>query len=84
MPWKRKDTVAARVGDWKWVDMGSQGDGLFDVNRNIGEANDLFEEYPEVLAEVNARYENWLSEMERAVPRGPFRDFDWLPREIYN
>ncbi len=55
--------------------MGSQGDGLFDVNHDIGEANDLFEEYPEVLAEVNARYENWLSEMERAVPRGPFRDF---------
>lgn len=75
MFWQRRETVAARVGDWKWVDMGEQGSGLFDLSEDIGEKNDLSKKRPEVLNRLLGRYENWLAEMEAAEPRGPFRDF---------
>ncbi len=75
MFWKRKDTVAARVGQWKWVDMGGKTGGLFDLESDIAEKNDLSGEKPEILEMVKARYENWLQEMAASPPRGPFRDF---------
>ncbi len=75
MFWKRKDLVAARVGNWKWVDMNGAAGGLFDLDEDLGEQKDLTKERPEVLRMVKERYENWLSQMEAAEPRGPFRDF---------
>ena len=75
MFWQRKDTIAIRVGDWKWVDMGPMGKGLYDLKNDIGETHDLSQERPEVLKRLLDRYENWLAIMEAAEPRGPFRDF---------
>ena len=75
MFWKRKNQLAARVDNWKWVDMGSQVGGLFDLSNDIGEQNDLSEARPEVLKMVKARYTNWIREMELAEPRGPFRNY---------
>ncbi len=74
MFWKRKDQLGARVRNWKWVSMGESG-GLFDLDNDIGETNDLSKERPEVLKMVKSRYDDWLAEMENADPRGPFRDF---------
>ncbi|MFT7642314.1 MAG: arylsulfatase A, partial [Pirellulaceae bacterium] len=74
MFWKRKDLIGARVGKWKWVVMGSQS-GLYDLQADIGEQRDLSAELPDVLKMVQARYANWLKEMEAAEPRGPFRDY---------
>ena len=75
MFWKRKNLIGARVDNWKWVDMGGQAGGLFDLSNDMGEKVDLSEAKPEILKMVQARYENWLAEMEAAEPRGPFRDF---------
>ncbi len=75
MFWKRKDLIGARVGKWKWVDMGGKQGGLFDLDADVGEKNDLAAKRPEVLEMVKDRYANWLREMESAEPRGPFRDF---------
>ena len=75
MFWQRRDTIGIRVGNWKWVDMGEQGSGLFDLSSDVGESKDLSRERPEVLKRLMDRYENWLAEMETAEPRGPFRDF---------
>lgn len=75
MFWKRKDLIGARVGNWKWVDMGGKSGGLFDLDADIGEKEDLSAKRPEVLKMVKGRYENWLAEMEAAAPRGPFRNF---------
>lgn len=75
MFWKRKDLVGARVGKWKWVDMGGKSGGLFDLETDIGESKDLSSARPDVLQMVKARYANWLKEMEAAEPRGPFRDY---------
>ncbi|QDV70808.1 Arylsulfatase [Rosistilla carotiformis] len=75
MFWKRRDMIGARVGQWKWVDMAGRTGGLFDLEADPGERNNLAESHPEVLQRVQARYANWIAEMEAAEPRGPFRDF---------
>ena len=76
MFWKRRDQRAARVGNWKWTDMGKGGSGLFNLAEDIGEQNDLSEENPEMLEKVKARYDAWYREtMIDAEPRGPFKDF---------
>jgi arylsulfatase A-like enzyme len=74
MFWKRKDFLGARVGNWKWVEMGEKG-GLFDLSKDPGEDKDLSETHPEVLARVKAAFHAWLSEMNSAEPRGPFKDY---------
>ncbi|MGY8769523.1 MAG: sulfatase-like hydrolase/transferase [Pirellulales bacterium] len=75
MFWKRKDLLGVRVGNWKWVDMGGESGGLFNLATDIGEKHDLSKEKPEVLQMVKARYQNWLKQMQAAEPRGPFRDY---------
>ncbi len=76
MFWKRRDLRAARVGNWKWTDMGEGAGGLFDLSTDIGEKDDLSKEKPEILDRVKARYNAWYREtMIEAEPRGPFKDF---------
>lgn len=75
MFWKRRDQLAARVGDWKWTVMGEDQKGLFDLSKDIGEKKDLSGTHPEKLKELQTAFEGWMAEMEAAEPRGPFRDF---------
>lgn len=75
MFWKRKERVGARVGKWKWVDMEGKAGGLFNLEVDPGEMKDLSQAEPDVLKHVQDRYANWLTRMEAAEPRGPFRDF---------
>ena len=74
MFWKRKDLLAARVGDWKWVVMG-EDEGLFNLKNDIGEETDLSSTHPKELEMLRERFRLWLAEMEAAEPRGPFRDY---------
>lgn len=74
MFWKRRDSIGARVGNWKWVVMNGES-SLFDLTEDVSETTDLSKQKPEVLKMVKSRYENWLSEMASAAPRGPFRDY---------
>lgn len=73
MFWQRRDDVAARVGQWKWVSA-AKGGGLFDLTNDVGETRDLSKERPEVLARVKARFAAWRQSMDAAEWRGPFRD----------
>ena len=76
MFWKRRNLKAARVGNWKWVDMGNKGGGLFDLSQDIGETKDLSMKKPAVLAMVKGKFDAWHREtMIEAEPRGPFKDF---------
>ena len=75
MFWRRRDLVGARVGKWKWVEMGTKGGGLFDLSVDVGEKLDLSESKPEVLEMVKEKFSEWEKEMEEAEPRGPFRDY---------
>ena len=74
MFWQRRNDKAARVGNWKWVES-AKGNGLFKLDEDIGESNDLSEEYPDKLNEMKQHFANWKKRMEEAEPRGPFRDY---------
>lgn len=76
MFWKRQGRRAARVDQWKWVDMDGRAGGLFDLSTDLGETRDLSAEKPEILARIKARYDDWYREtMIEAEPRGPFKDY---------
>ena len=76
MFWKRRGLRGARVGDWKWVDMGEGGGGLFNLAEDIGESRDLSKTRPDMLARLQRRFDEWYKEtMIEAEPRGPFKDF---------
>ncbi len=75
MFWQRRDHSAARIDNWKWVDMGTAGSGLFDLSVDISESNDLSADHPDKLKQLQQAFDDWQDTMSRAQPRGPFRDF---------
>jgi len=75
MFWQRRDQKAARVGKWKWVDMGTAGEGLFNLSIDIGESHDLSQQNPDKLRQIKEAFRTWRQTMENAEPRRPFRDF---------
>ncbi len=74
MFWQRRGDKAARVGRWKWVES-EKGRGLFDLAADPGEARDLSAAEPQTLKRLQDRFAAWRQEMDRAEPRGPFRDY---------
>lgn len=74
MFWQRRNDKAARVGHWKWIES-AKGNGLFNLDEDLGEVHDLSEEYPEKLNEMKQNFSNWKDRMAKAEPRGPFRDY---------
>jgi len=74
MFWQRRNDKAARIDDWKWVES-AKGNGLFNLDKDIGEAHDLSEKYPKKLIEMKQHFANWKKRMEKAEPRGPFRNY---------
>jgi arylsulfatase A-like enzyme len=74
MYWEARDKIAARVGNWKMVDNIDEK-GFFDLSKDISEQNDLTNELPEKYSEIRQKFKNWQTEMEKAEPRGPFRDY---------
>ena len=76
MFWKRRGLRAARVGNWKWVDMGEGRGGLFNLAEDIGESRDLSKARPDIHARLQRRFDEWYKEtMIEAEPRGPFKDY---------
>ncbi len=75
MYWHRlsEDAKAARIGYWKWVESPSGG-GVFDLSVDTGEKNDLSVVRPEMKARLRDGWTRWKEEMDKAEPRGPFRD----------
>lgn len=74
MFWQRRDDVAVRMGDWKYV-KSSRGNGLFNLKDDIGERKDLSKTNSSKLEEMQDRLKAWQREMKNCEPRGPFRDF---------
>ena len=74
MYWERRSDRAARVGNWKWV-QSAKGNGLFDLSTDLSEKKDLTTEKPEIAAMMKSKFAGWKQEMDKAEPRGPFRDY---------
>lgn len=84
MFWEWHGQRAARIGDYKWVDIDGVSGGLFDLGNDIGEQRDLSEAEPEILAVIKERWNDWRIEMEHAEYRGPFPPWNEYLRELHN
>lgn len=74
MFWERRGERAARVANYKWVES-ARGSGLFNLEKDIAEKNDLSTQDPDILKDLKLHFATWKQEMKEASPRGPFRDF---------
>ena len=74
MFWKRKDELAARVGNWKYVKMAGE-EQLYDLAKDKSEQHNLASSRPAQLAAMKVAVARWQQEMNAAEPRGPFRDY---------
>jgi len=68
--WFPKPDCAARSGTWKIVQRETGPDGpdpakwqLFDLSKDIGEQNNLADQHPERISEMDKAFRNWRSQM---------------------
>lgn len=73
MCWQWRKQSAARHGQWKWHD-GPDGELLFDLENDPGEAVDVSRLKPAERAATKAAFAAWRQAMDAAEPREPFRD----------
>ena len=74
MYWESRGKFAARIGNWKIVDNIDEK-GFFDLSTDISERNDLTTIQSEKFEEIKLKFKNWQTEMAKAEPRGPFKDY---------
>jgi arylsulfatase A-like enzyme len=67
-----------RSGDWKLVGEKDKL-GLFDLSKDVSEANDLAKQMPEKVAELTKLHDAWLAEMAKPVKAGEKR-YDMAPQ----
>jgi len=72
---------AIRKGDWKLIHYYSpvQGHELYNLKKDVGEKNNLFEKLPEKAHELEAQLEAHLKEIGAKVPR--IVNPDWKPKK---
>ncbi len=78
--WEFRGQRAVRSGKWKWVlptngkyNIPEDTTGeLYDLSVDIGEKHNLASERPDVLKEMQNKWDKWMWEMVKSEPRGPF------------
>ena len=83
--WSNGPNRAVRSGSWKMVQAGDHN-WLFDLDSDVGEANNLADENPEVVEQLQQALEEWQGLMQPpAWPSKPERriiDIDGVPYEL--
>lgn len=69
---------AVRSGDWKLVGERAKI-GLFDLSKDVSEANDLAAQLPDKVAELTKLHDAWLANMAKPVKAGEKR-YDMAPQ----
>jgi len=68
------DSVCVHAGDWKLIRMFHEGEGgkhayrLYNLAEDLGETTDLSSQYPERVASLDKRIEDYLTESDAVVP----------------
>ena len=60
--WEHQGNRAIRMGNWKLVARGLSVHGLFDLESDRSELNDLADLYPNRVAEMSKKWEEWAIE----------------------
>jgi len=72
--WKKLEGFAARVGDWKLIKTEGLPIMLYNLNKDLGEYDEIADEHPERVEQILGHYDAWNSET--VPPR-------WGEAEIY-
>lgn len=59
--WRNGPNRAARVGQWKLIDLGGGKYRMYDLASDLGEKNDLSEKQPKKLEELRTQLETWAA-----------------------
>lgn len=69
--WRSGEVRAVRKGKWKLVEFGKEFTGLYDLEKDLGERDDVSASNPEVLRELREAWTKWSAQM--APPAWPPR-----------
>lgn len=69
--WNTHGSEIVRWKEWRLVQFRDGGWRLYDIEEDPGETRNLADRHPEIAAQLEARYTDWLSKME--PPRKPVR-----------
>jgi arylsulfatase A-like enzyme len=61
--WRSGSNYAVRKGNWKLVSLNRRSTFLFDLANDIGEKNDLAEQRPETVRDLEEVFQTWQSDM---------------------
>ncbi|MCP5558694.1 MAG: sulfatase-like hydrolase/transferase [Verrucomicrobiaceae bacterium] len=74
MTWVRQGDQAVRWQHYKWIRTPKE-EYLFDLEHDLGEKENLISSQPALLKQMRGLFDEWVTDMNQAEPRGPFRDF---------
>ncbi len=64
--WRIRDKRAARAGPWKLVQAGTAPPQLFNLDRDLGERDNLAQTEPGRTKELHSLLKSWEAEMEKS------------------
>jgi arylsulfatase A-like enzyme len=84
--WELRGSRGARIGDWKWVLHTKRGvlppadapGELYNLEADPGETRNLASDKADVLRMVRERWNEWMDEMAKSPPRGPFASREYF------
>lgn len=65
--WRFWNQSAVRWGKWKYLQVGSWGSFLFNLDEDAGETKNLLNQYPAISKKLKSRLENWGA---KQMPKG--------------
>ena len=63
--WRMRSSGATRRGSWKLVQHDGQEPELYDLTADLGETQNVAQEFPDVAAELGAEFEEWSGSIGR-------------------
>ena len=61
--WKKLENSAARIGDYKIINLDGYGSVMYDLSNDLGETNDLSKSNPEKFNFILDSYNGWKSQL---------------------
>ncbi|WP_147676547.1 sulfatase-like hydrolase/transferase [Algibacter pacificus] len=61
--WKKLDKSAARIGNYKIINLEGYGSVMYDLSSDLGETTNLAEKSPETFIKITSAYNEWQNQM---------------------
>jgi arylsulfatase A-like enzyme len=61
--WRKLDESAARMGNYKRINLKNYGSIMYDLSKDLGETNDVSQQCPKTFDSIEVAYANWQSQL---------------------